>query len=139
MTPNSCYLSGFIFATVAQQSILYCSCWWVLTRGLERERAERSSELRKTFRITIHFSTNKMQLRSAQQASFQKMWLQLALSQSSRHQPSHFRFTLINADLKGNYQNLRMAIFFCYLFFLLSFYLSSFSVNLYNKFFFVVK
>ena len=51
---------SLLFATVEPQSIHDYSRRWVLRTGLERERAERFSEWRKTFRITVHFSSNKM-------------------------------------------------------------------------------
>ena len=47
---------------------------WVLRRGLEaRGIAERLSEWRKTIRITVHFSSNRMQPRSALQIALLKM------------------------------------------------------------------
>ena len=47
---------------------------WILRRGLEGgERAQRLSEWRKTFRITVHFSSNKMQPRSALQIALLEM------------------------------------------------------------------
>ena len=55
---------SLLFATVEPQSIHDYSRRWVLRTGLERERAERFSEWRKTFRITVHFSSNKMLVRS---------------------------------------------------------------------------
>ena len=55
---------SLLFATVGSQSIHYYSSRWVLRGGLERKRAERLSEWRKTFRITVHFSSNKMLVRS---------------------------------------------------------------------------
>ena len=50
---------SLLFATVESQSIHDYSSRWVLRGGLERERAER-----KTFRITVNRSSNKMLLRS---------------------------------------------------------------------------
>ena len=52
------------FGTVELQSIHDYSSWWVLRTGLEREKAERLLEWRKTFR-TVHFSSNKILVRSA--------------------------------------------------------------------------
>ena len=74
----SCYLSVLIFAAVAQ---LFCiiAARWVLRRQLKRERAKRLSGWRKTFRITVHFSSYNMQLKSALQIALQKMQLWLAL------------------------------------------------------------
>ena len=53
-----------LFAIVESLSIHDYSSRWVLRGGLERERAERLSEWRKTFRITVLFSSNKILLRS---------------------------------------------------------------------------
>ena len=50
---------SLLFATVESQSIHDYSSRWVLRGGLERESAER-----KTFRITVNRSSNKMLLRS---------------------------------------------------------------------------
>ena len=50
---------SLLFATVESQSIHDYSSRWVVRGGLERERDEK-----KTFRITVHFSSNKMLLRS---------------------------------------------------------------------------
>ena len=55
---------SLLFATVERQSIHDYSSTWVLRGGLERERAKRLSEWRKTFSITVHFSAKKMLLRS---------------------------------------------------------------------------
>ena len=55
---------SLLFATVESQSIHYYSSRWVLRGGLERKRAERLSEWRKTFRIAVHFSSKTMLLRS---------------------------------------------------------------------------
>ena len=55
---------SLLFTTVESQSIHNYSSRLVLRGELERERAERMSEWRKTFRITVHFSSNKMLVRS---------------------------------------------------------------------------
>ena len=55
---------SLLFATIESPSIHDYSSRWVLRTGLERERAERLSEWRKSFRITVHFSSNKMLVRS---------------------------------------------------------------------------
>ena len=51
---------SLLFTTVESESIHDYSSTWVLRTALERERAETLSEWRKTFRITVHFSSNKM-------------------------------------------------------------------------------
>ena len=55
---------SLLLAIVESQTIHDYSSRWVSRGGLERERAERLSERRKTFRITVHFSPKKMLLRS---------------------------------------------------------------------------
>ena len=82
-----------------QYSRLFCII--ALRRGLEEERTERLLERRKTFRITVHSSSNKLQLSSASQIELQKIQLQVA---------SNFRLAFGNADLKVKCQNLGMAI-----------------------------
>ena len=53
-----------LFVIVESQSIYDYSSSWVLRGGLEREGAERLSEWRRAFRITVLFSSNEMLLRS---------------------------------------------------------------------------
>ena len=48
---------SLLFATVESQSIHDYGSMWVVRGGLERERDER-----KTVRVTVHFSSNKMLL-----------------------------------------------------------------------------
>ena len=52
-----------LFVKVESQSIYDYGSSWVLRGWLEREEAERLSEWRRTFRITVLFSSNKMLLR----------------------------------------------------------------------------
>ena len=53
-----------LFVIVESQSIYDYGSSWVLRGVLEREEAERLSEWRRTFRITVLFSSSKMLLRS---------------------------------------------------------------------------
>ena len=57
------------------------------------ERAQRLSEWRKNFRITVHFSSNLMQPRSALQIALLEMQLQLALK-------LHFKVSIADCSPK---------------------------------------
>ena len=46
---------------------------WVLSGGLEARGKNSEIEWRKTFRITVHFSSNKMKPRSALQIALLEM------------------------------------------------------------------
>ena len=75
---------------------------WVLRRVLEaRERARRLSKWRKTFRITVHFSSNIMQPRSTLQIALLEMQLQLALK-------LHFKVSV--ADCSPEVSGLHLAM-----------------------------
>ena len=104
-----------VFGTVESQSIHDYSSWWILRTGLERERVERLSEWRKTFRITAYFSSNKILVRSTEQICTSRNVFLASTENSifkfSRLQLPDFRLAFDNADLNANYQNLRMAIF----------------------------
>ena len=74
------FLSQVLKLLLMKSYIIQLGFRWVLRRGLEaRGKAQRLSEWRKTFRITVHFSSNKMYPRSALQIALLEMQLQLAL------------------------------------------------------------
>ena len=74
---NTClfyFVSQALKKLLIKSYMIQLGFMWVLRRGLEaRGIAERLSEWRKTIRIAVHFSSNRMQPRSALQIALLKM------------------------------------------------------------------